>query len=57
VTRARLVAAVLCASIVATAAAYAAEPRIEDLGWLAGCWSRTDAEAGSGERRMIARLL
>jgi hypothetical protein len=48
-TRACLVA-VLRTSLVAAATAYAAEPRVQDLGWLAGCWSRTDAEAGSGEQ-------
>ena len=32
------------------AAAYGAEPGIESLGWLTGCWSRTDAEPGSGEQ-------
>jgi hypothetical protein len=53
VTRASL-GAMLCASIVAATSAHAVEPRVEDLGWLAGCWSRTDAEAGSGEQWMAA---
>jgi hypothetical protein len=38
-----------CASL-APLPALAADPGVESLGWLAGCWSRTDAEAGSGEQ-------
>ena len=30
------------------APALAASPGVESLRWLTGCWSRTDAEAGSG---------
>lgn len=43
-------AIVLCMSTAATAPAPAAGPGIETVRWLAGCWSRTDAEAGSGEQ-------
>ncbi|HEX6570554.1 MAG TPA: DUF6265 family protein [Steroidobacteraceae bacterium] len=38
---------VLCASM-AGASALAADS-VDSLAWLAGCWARTDAEAGSGE--------
>lgn len=37
------------ASFVGTAA-VAADPGVESLGWLAGCWARSDAEPGSGEQ-------
>lgn len=39
---------VLCASL-AGASALAADS-VDSLAWLAGCWARTDAEAGSGEQ-------
>jgi hypothetical protein len=39
---------VLCASM-AAASALAADS-VDSLAWLAGCWARTDAEAGSGEQ-------
>lgn len=38
----------LCASM-AGASALAADS-VDSLAWLAGCWARTDAEAGSGEQ-------
>jgi hypothetical protein len=38
-----------CAAIGA-ASASTEGPGVERLGWLAGCWSRNDAEAGSGEQ-------
>ncbi|HET9694627.1 MAG TPA: DUF6265 family protein [Steroidobacteraceae bacterium] len=38
----------ICTAI--TGAALAADSGVESLGWLAGCWSRTDAEPGSGEQ-------
>ena len=34
----------------AAPSASAAGPGIEALAWLAGCWSRADADAGSGEQ-------
>jgi hypothetical protein len=40
---------IACASLAALPV-LAANPGVESLRWLAGCWSRTDAEAGSGEQ-------
>ena len=34
----------------AATSASAAGPDVESLAWLTGCWSRTDAEMGSGEQ-------
>ena len=34
----------------AATSASAAGPGVESLAWLTGCWSRTDAEMGSGEQ-------
>lgn len=39
----------VCASL-AGPAALGAESGVKSLGWLAGCWSRTDADPGSGEQ-------
>ena len=40
---------IACASLAALPV-LAANRGVESLRWLAGCWSRTDAEAGSGEQ-------
>jgi hypothetical protein len=40
----------LACALIGAASASAEGPGVERLGWLAGCWSRTDAEAGSGEQ-------
>lgn len=48
----RLLIAVAFAAFVAPAAG-AAEPDIQKLAWLAGCWASDDAEPGSGERWLL----
>ena len=45
----------LAGAVIGAASASAADVGIERLGWLAGCWSRTHAEAGSGEQWMAPR--
>ncbi|HET7203631.1 MAG TPA: DUF6265 family protein [Steroidobacteraceae bacterium] len=44
------VRSMLACALLAGAPALAADPGVEQLGWLAGCWSRTDADPGSGEQ-------
>ena len=40
-----------CACLaLAAASASAASPGVESLAWLAGCWSRSDVDMGSGEQ-------
>ncbi|HET7923888.1 MAG TPA: DUF6265 family protein [Rhodanobacteraceae bacterium] len=48
-----MIVAVALTALVARAAG-AAEPDIEKLAWLAGCWASDDAEPGSGERWLLA---
>ena len=49
-TRARIIGTV-CLALAGTSAS-AASPGVEALAWLTGCWSRLDAETGSGEQWM-----
>jgi len=44
--------AALAAAMMLAPLAHAAEPALDQLGWLAGCWRADDAEAGSGEQWM-----